>query len=294
MQDLTDKVAVVTGGASGVGRAIGEVLVREGAKVVLADIDQDRLDEAAAAISAGSPGSAGRHPAVGLTVDVTKEDSVEALAEQVYERHGAVHLLFNNAGVGLGEARKFVWTLAMNDWHWGFDVNVMGVVHGIRAFVPRMLAGGEEGVVINTSSANGGLRPLPNTPIYAATKAAVTSLTEILYQQLAKQEGGKLRAALLFPGPHTVNTSIMASRLVRPDDYASDEPEEPVAYRTMQDLVKTTGLALQLTEPEEVAEFAVAGVKEGRFWLLPESADGDALVRKRIDNLLARENPPLA
>lgn len=288
MQNLEDKVAVVTGGASGVGRAIGEVLVREGAKVVLADIDQAKLDEAAAAISTG------KHEAVGLKVDVTKEESVEALADEIYKRFGAVHLLFNNAGVGLGEAQKTIWTLGMNDWHWGFDVNVMGVVHGLRSFVPRMLEGGEEGVIINTSSSNGGLRSLPNTPIYAATKAAVTSLSEVLYQQLAKQEGSKLRAAVLFPGPHTVNTSIMASRLVRPDDYASDGPEEPVAYRTMQDLVKTTGLKLQLTEPEEVAEFAVAGVKAGRFWLLPESADGDALVRKRTENILSRENPPLA
>lgn len=284
MRDFKDKVAVITGGASGVGRAIGAQLAAEGATVVLADIDQAKLDTTAAEIAV--EGST----VVGLTVDVTKESSVEALAQQVYDAFGAVHLLFNNAGVGLGEARKSIWTLPVNDWQWGIDVNIMGVVHGIKAFVPRMIAGGEDGVVINTSSTNGGLRSLPNTPIYAATKAAVTSISEVLYQQLLK-DGGRVKAAVLFPGPHTVNTSIMASRLVRPAEYAGTEPEEPVAYRTMQDLVKTTGLNLQLTEPEEVASFAIEGVRAGRFWLLPESEQGDAMIRQRTDGLLARADP---
>lgn len=284
MRDFKDKVTVITGGASGVGRAIGAQLAAEGATVVLADIDQAKLDATAAEIAVEGA------TVVGLTVDVTKEASVEALAQQVYDAFGAVHLLFNNAGVGLGEARKAIWTLPVNDWRWGIDVNVMGVVHGIKAFVPRMIAGGEDGVVINTSSTNGGLRSLPNTPIYAATKAAVTSISEVLYQQLLK-DGGRVKAAVLFPGPHTVNTSIMASRLVRPVEYAGTEPEEPVAYRTMQDLVKTTGLNLQLTEPEEVASFAIEGVRAGRFWLLPESEQGDAMIRQRTDGLLARTDP---
>lgn len=283
MEDFAGKVAVVTGGASGVGRAIGARLVREGARVVLADIDQARLDATAAEIGA----------AAAIAVDVTKEASVEALAASVYDRFGAAHLVFNNAGVGLGEAKREIWTLPVNDWRWGIDVNVLGVVHGIRAFVPRMLAGGEAGVVINTSSTNGGLRSLPNTPIYAATKAAVTSISEVLYQQLLRA-GGKVRAAVLFPGPHTVNTAIMASNLVRPADYAGDTPPDAVAYRTMEELVKTTGLNLQLTEPEEVADFAVEGVRRGRFWLLPESETGDEMIRARIDVILARADPPSA
>ena len=287
MDDFEGKVAVITGGASGVGRASGAQLVREGARVVLADIDQARLDATAAEIA--SPIG----EVTGIAVDVTKEASVEALAVNVYERFGAVHLLFNNAGVGLGEATRSIWTLPLNDWRWGFDVNVLGVVHGIKAFVPRMLASGEEGVVINTSSSNGGLRSLPNTPIYAATKAAVTSLTEVLYQQLLK-EGARIGTAVLFPGPHTVNTSIMASRLVRPADYAGEGPEAPVAYRTMEELVKTTGLNMKLTEPEEVASFALAGIRAGRFWLLPESADGDAMARARLDGMLTRANPASA
>ncbi len=283
MRDFRGKIAVITGGASGVGRAIGARLAREGARVVLADIDQAKLDATAAEIGAEA----------GMTVDVTKEASVDALAERLFDHFGAVHLLFNNAGVGLGEAKREIWTLPLNDWRWGIDVNVLGVVHGIKAFVPRMLASGEEGVVINTSSTNGGLRSLPNTPIYAATKAAVTSISEVLYQQLLR-EGDKVRAAVLFPGPNTVNTSIMASNLVRPADYAGDTPPDAVAYRTMEELVKTTGLKIALTQPEEVADFAVEGVRAGRFWLLPESDAGDAMIRARTDGLLERANPASA
>lgn len=282
MNDLNGKVALITGGASGVGKAIGARLVREGCRVILCDIDQGKLDVAVADIGAEA----------GLVADVTKEHAVEQLADTMFARFGGVHLLFNNAGVGLGEANRKIWTLPLNDWRWGMDVNVLGVVHGIKAFVPRMLASGEDGVVINTSSSNGGLRSLPNTPIYAASKAAVTSISEVLHQQLLR-EGGKIRAAILFPGPNTVNTSIMASNLVRPDDYAEGASRE-VAYRTMQELVEKTGLKISLTEPEEVADFAVDGVKAGRFWLLPESETGDAMLRDRMNNILARLDPPSA
>ncbi len=284
MRDFRDRVAVITGGASGVGRALGVRLATEGARVVLADIDQARLDATAAEIAADTGAQV-----VGIKVDVTKAESVDALADAVYDRFGAAHLVFNNAGVGLGEAQRTFWDLPVNDWHWGFDVNVFGVVYGIRSFVPRMLAGGEEGVIINTSSGNGGLRSLPNTPIYAASKAAVTSMSEVLHQQFLR-EGDKLRAAVLFPGPHVVNTSILASKRNRPDGYGAADDNKP-AYETMEDLVRTTGLKMALTEPEEVAAFALEGVREGRFWLLPESAENDTKLRERMDNILERSNP---
>lgn len=287
MKDFKDRVAVITGGASGVGRALGEQLAAEGARVVLADIDQSRLDAAAREI-AGETGA----EVIGLQVDVTKAESVNSLAEAVWSRFGAVHLLFNNAGVGLGEAQRTFWSLPVNDWRWGFDVNVFGVVYGIQAFVPRMLSSGEEGVIVNTSSSNGGLRSLPNTPIYAATKAAVTSISEVLYQQLLR-EGDKVRAAVLFPGPHVVNTSILASKRNRPGDYGDTDGNKP-AYETMEDLVRTTGLKMSLTEPEEVASFALAGIRAGKFWLLPESEENDQKLKERIDTLLARENPASA
>jgi len=288
MQDFSGRVAVVTGGASGVGKCLCTDLARAGAHVAIADIDPARLEAVRAEIDA-----LGKGETLAIACDVTKEASVHALAEQVFERFDTVHLLFNNAGVGLGEAQRKIWTLPLSDWRWGIDVNVLGVVHGIAAFVPRMLDAGEEGVVINTSSTNGGLRSLPNTPIYAATKAAVTSISEVLHQQFLR-EGSKLRAAVLFPGPHTVNTAIMASGEVRPADYVENEAQTKVAYRTMEELVRTTGLQLKLTEPDEVATFALDGVRAGRFWLLPESEENDVLIAARTEQILARRDPPSA
>ncbi|MEX6725268.1 SDR family NAD(P)-dependent oxidoreductase [Parapedomonas caeni] len=288
MQDFSGKVAVVTGGASGVGKCLCADLARAGAHVVIADIEPARIEKTRAEIAALGDGEV-----LGIVCDVTKEASVRALAEQVFARFSTVHILFNNAGVGLGEAQRKIWTLPLSDWRWGIDVNVLGVVHGIAAFVPRMLEAGEEGVVVNTSSTNGGLRSLPNTPIYAATKAAVTSISEVLHQQLLR-EGSLLRAAVLFPGPHTVNTGIMASGEVRPADYVENAAQTKVAYRTMEDLVRTTGLKLRLTEPEEVAAFALEGVRARRFWLLPASAENDALIAARTQQILARQDPPSA
>lgn len=288
MRDFSGRVAVVTGGASGVGKCICTRLAEHGAHVVIVDIDPGRIEATRAELEGTGSGRV-----LGMACDVTREEEVRALADEVFAAFPTVHLLFNNAGVGLGEAAKKMWDIPLSDWRWGVDVNVLGVVHGIAAFVPRMLTAGEEGVVINTSSTNGGLRSLPNTPIYAATKAAVTSISEVLHQQLLR-EGGKLRAAILFPGPHTVNTGILASGEVRPAQYVDNEDQKKVAYRTMDDLLKTTGLQMKLTEPEEVADFALAGVRSGRFWLIPESAENDRLIAARTDQILARRDPPSA
>jgi len=281
-------VAVVTGGASGVGKCLCADLARAGAHVVIADIDPARLESVRAEVDALGDGRT-----LAVTCDVTKEQSVRDASDMIFDAFATVHLLFNNAGVGLGEAQRKIWELPLSDWRWGIDVNILGVVHGIKAFVPRMIERGEEGAVINTSSTNGGLRSLPNTPIYAATKAAVTSISEVLHQQFVR-EGAKLRAAVLFPGPHTVNTGILASGEVRPADYVENPDQKKVAYRTMEDLLRTTGLKLKLTEPEEVSAFALEGVRAGRFWLLPASEDNDALIAARTEQILARQDPPSA
>jgi len=152
MQDFNGKVAVVTGGASGIGRSLVKELLGEGAKVVIADVEQSALDKVLGEF-------AGAGEVTGVVTDVSSADSVNALADKVYETHGACHLLFNNAGVAAPSAN--VWETTVNDWRWVHGVNVMGVIHGIQAFVPRMIAGGEEGHVINTSSGDGGISPLP-------------------------------------------------------------------------------------------------------------------------------------
>ena len=255
MKELAGRTAVVTGAGSGIGRALACRFATEGMQVGLLDIDGDAARATAELIADVAPATR----TFTVAVDVSDDDAVARAADAVFAEFGAVHVLCLNAGVFLG---GLLWERPKVDLDFAFGVNIDGVINGIRRFVPRMIAGGKDGVVINTSSTNGGLRSLPNTPIYAATKAAVTSISEVLYQQLLK-DGGRVKAAVLFPGPHTVNTSIMASRLVRPAEYAGAEPEEPVAYRTMQDLVKTTGLNLQLTEPEEVASAI-------RWFLSPE------------------------
>ena len=270
------RVVVITGGSSGIGRSLGVQLGQAGAKVVLADIQAERLAATCQALQ--QDGLA----VEGIVTDVSDESAVEALAEAVYARHGAVHLLFNNAGVGLKEAKRPIWTLPAVDWQWGVSVNVFGVVNGIRAFVPRMMAGGQEGVIVNTSSANGGLFSLPTTPIYAATKAAVTSLSEVLQQQLVR-EGSALRCAVLFPGPGLVNTDILNSARSRPAAFGG--PGE-AGYVDMARLAAAAGVALELTEPDAVARFALEGIRAGRFWLLPDSERNRQRLRARVADIL--------
>ena len=283
MRDFSGRVAVVTGGASGVGRAIAAKLASEGSRVVIADIDVDSIDNTRSAL-------AERGIEVdGMEVDVTRAESVNTLAERVFAAYGNVHLLFNNAGVGIKEAKRRIWTLPDKDWQWAFAVNVMGVTNGIRAFVPTMLERGEEGHVINTSSGNGGISSLPTTPVYASSKAAVTSLTEVLHYQFLI-DGTKLQAHVLFPGPHLVNTNILNSDRNRPDVFRI-EGQAQVAYVDMKALAESSGVEFELTEPEEVADMAIEGIREGRFWILSKLGKNDERLRTRTRSILERENP---
>ena len=279
------KTAVITGGASGVGYCLCELFARQGMNVVLADIEAPALEESTAALKAQGLN------VIGVQADVTCPASMAALEAASREAFGNVHILCNNAGVGIKEAQRRIWTLTPNDWQWGFGVNVMGVANGLRAFVPNMLAHGEVGHVVNTSSGNGGLNSMPTTPIYASTKAAVTSMTEVLHYQFLMDDAA-LQAHVLFPGPHVVNTNILSSMRNRPSDLRDDD--EPVAYTSMADLLKSSGLGdMPLTEPEEVAETCLAGMESGQFWILPPSNTNDAQLRARTESILARANPTL-
>jgi NAD(P)-dependent dehydrogenase (short-subunit alcohol dehydrogenase family) len=155
LRDFRGRVAVVSGGANGVGRALGALLASKGARVVLTDINQERLDATAAELRRdGGEVSA-------IASDVTQAESVLGLADAVFERYGNVHLLFNNAGVGLGDSRGPFWSLPLEDWRWGYGVHVMGAVHGVRAFLPRMIERSEDGFIVNTTSGNGALTSMP-------------------------------------------------------------------------------------------------------------------------------------
>jgi NAD(P)-dependent dehydrogenase (short-subunit alcohol dehydrogenase family) len=286
--DFSGRVAVVTGGASGIGRAIGARFARAGATIVLLDVEAKALGAAVAALRAEGASVSG------VVCDVSKWESVEAAEREVVARHGKVHLLFNNAGVGAHEDVP-IWELPLNDWRWVLAVNVWGVIHGIKAFVPGMLAHGEPGHVVNTSSGNGGLVVVPTTPSYSASKAAVSMMTETLHLQFLMNRA-KLQAHVLYPGPHIVASNIFDAKRNRPPELAREKPQ--VAPQVTLDMLKqfaaSQGRSFEATTPEEVAEHAYQGVVRGDYYILPTTPESEARMRERFEGVLAKKNPPLA
>ena len=279
------QVAVVTGAASGIGLAMARRFAAEGLKVVLADVEKAALYKAADQLA---PDGA---RVFAQTVDVGDRDSVSALADAAYETFGAVHVLCNNAGVGSGAERR-MWEHEPNDWKWAFAVNVWGVFHGIQAFVPHMIASGEPGHVVNTSSGDGGIAPLPTASVYAVTKAAVVTMTESLYAHL-KAEHARVGASVLFPGPHMLRTGLWESHRNRPERYAKERPRR-TPYRSLDQweaAMKDAGHEVAFTPVEEVAAFVVDGIRAGRVWLLPASEHSDRQIRARAQSMLDRANP---
>ncbi|AOR35104.1 alcohol dehydrogenase [Streptomyces fodineus] len=279
------QVAVVTGAASGIGLAMARRFAAGGLKVVLADVEQDALDKATANLRAEG---ADVHARV---VDVGERAEVMELAEAVYDTYGAVHVLCNNAGVGSG-AEGRMWEHDPNDWRWAFAVNVWGVFHGVQAFVPRMIKSGQPGHVVNTSSGDGGIAPLPTASVYAVTKAAVVTLTESLYAHL-KAEHARVGASVLFPGPHMLRTGLWESHRNRPARYAKQRPRR-TPYRSLgqwEAAMRAAGKEVRFTPVEEVAELVVDGIRADRFWLLPPSEHSDAQIRARSRSMLDRANP---
>jgi NAD(P)-dependent dehydrogenase (short-subunit alcohol dehydrogenase family) len=285
MDQLAGKVAVVTGGASGIGRAMAERFAGEGMRVVLGDVEAPVLDDAVDAIrSAGGE-------VLGVLTDVTDFDSVQALHDRAIDAFGAVHVLCNNAGVGSG-AEGAMWEYGLTDWGWATAVNVWGVIHGIKAFVPGMVERGEPAHVINTSSGNGGLSPLPSTPVYAMTKAAVVTITECLHAQLAGN-APHVKASVLFPGPNMLRTGLWTSQRNRPASYAP-ERARVTPRKSLDDYdkaMRAAGVEPQYTEVEEVAEQVIDAIRAERFWILPESDRADESIRARTASMLARSNP---
>ena len=224
MKEFGGKVAVVTGGGQGIGRALVERFTDEGMKAVVADVVPALVEQ-----TTGELRDEGRD-VIGVVTDVTSLESVEALRDATLDAFGAVHLVCNNAGIGSGSEGQ-IWEHHVNDWRWSLDVNVMGVVNGINAFVPTLLASGEEGHVVNTTSGNGGFTPLINSAVYATTKAAVTTITECLWGQL-REVGANVGASLLYPSTRTpgmLNTGIWRPGANRPDRY--DRPGRAAAGR---------------------------------------------------------------
>lgn len=262
MQSFNDKVVVVTGGASGIGRALANAFLDEGAKVIISDVEQAALDKTATEL--GEKGGTVR----AIVSDVSKPESVDALAEAVFTEFGACHVLCNNAGVSVPNSN--VWDTTPNDWQWVLGVNLRGIAHGVQAFVPRMLESGEEGIIMNTSSGDGGISPLADQSVYASSKAGVSIMTECLNAQLVGQES-KLRACIFYPSGGILPTGIWTTRRNRPAELAREKPAPEGAEMTFDEFMqgmKQIGVDLPVQDLDELARFALDGLHKGDFVIM--------------------------
>jgi NAD(P)-dependent dehydrogenase (short-subunit alcohol dehydrogenase family) len=247
VQDLAGKVAVVTGGASGIGRAMAARFVAEGMQVVIADIEEGPLAATAAEIGA-----------VGVRTDVTDADSVAALAAVTMERFGAVHVVCNNAGVGGGGLIK---DLTLKDWKWVIDVNLWGVIHGLTSFLPHLLSNADGGHVVNTASV-AGLVAGPGIGPYNAAKFGVVAISETLRAEL-DAEGSHVRVSVLCPG--FVDTNIFTSQRNRPAELRNERPKGAArtANQGIIDAARAQGL-----DPAVVAGMVLDAIRAEQFWVL--------------------------
>jgi NAD(P)-dependent dehydrogenase (short-subunit alcohol dehydrogenase family) len=286
MTNLMGKTAVLTGAANGIGLAAAERFLKAGMKVVIADIDANSIDIQVSRLKAEG------YPVEGKVTDVTNESSVRELAEFAMNKFGNIHILCNNAGIGGGAADdKSLWEASISDWKWVLDINVWGVIHGIRVFTPLMLAHGQEGHIINTASKAG---LIFGTSLYSTSKHTVIALTEALYAQL-KQVNSKLAVSVLCPG--AVNTNLNSnSNRIRPVGSKTDENANPANQdktlqsqnfmSTYQSTVQTRMAAGK--EPSEIAEMLMQGLENGDFYIMPSRLE-DAVVDERYKNIQNRK-----
>jgi NAD(P)-dependent dehydrogenase (short-subunit alcohol dehydrogenase family) len=288
LDDLKGRVAVVTGGAAGVGRGICEALLQDGARVVIADIEEPVLQVALKEL-------AEEGEVRGVLTDVSSAESVEDLAADVFAREGACHLLFNNAGVTSGGGGR-PWEQEANDWTWCFSVNVFGVANGMLSFVPRMIESGEPGVVVNTSSMDGGIAPVPYASVYASSKAAISCLTEALAHQLIAA-GSDVRAAVFYPSGGLLDTGLWTAQRNRPSELARTRPRPPAPGTTFAEFraqLEAAGRPAELMDLHELGRFCVEGVKRCDFVIGHGLDECAALLRRRADAIGAGRLPPPA
>ena len=274
MKTFRDRVAVVTGGASGIGRALAERFAAEGMKLVLADVEEEPLAATAREMTAAGA------TVLAVRTDVAKPADVETLADRAWSAYGGVHVLCNNAGVGGG---GLSWECSLAEWEWVLGVNLWGVIHGVRTFVPRMLAGGDEGHVVNTASV-AGLSTAPGMGSYNVSKFGVVALSEVMHHELTLL-GAKLHVSVLCPA--WVNTRIADADRNRPAQAATTAGGNP-AFEAMRDAIKNA-VASGLP-PARVAELVLGAIRDERFYVLTHP-DFAPVVRHRMEGILEGRNP---
>lgn len=277
MKNFRDRVAVVTGAASGIGLALAERFAAEGMKIVMADIETAALTQAAEGLRRKAPA------VLATRVDVSRPEDVERLARETYDAFGAAHVLCNNAGVGvIGAAHEH--TLA--DWQWVINVNLWGVIHGVRTFLPRMLAGGDEGHIVNTASM-AGLTTAPFMSVYDVTKHGVVALSESMYKELQVTEA-PIEVSVVCPG--LIDTNIMRSSRNRPRELAAEGKAGPMAQAFGQALGDRLATGYP---PSEVAEQVLQGIRDGRFYIVPAQPEVKSHIGIRAQDLIELRNPTL-
>ena len=274
MKELRGRVAVVTGAASGIGLGMAHAFAARGMQVVLADIEAPALARAADALRADGA------DVLAVECDVAQAASVAALASAALETYGAVHVLCNNAGVGGQDCST--WELTPDDWSWMLGVNLMGVVHGIRSFMPLMLEQ-DEGHIVNSASMAG---LVEGGGIYGVTKHAVVALSESLFRELALR-GGNVHVSVLCPG--WVKTRIMESERNRPDAAAREPGPSTQQFagirKLIGHLVESQGL-----DPLDVGETVVKAVLEERFYILTHPRWKN-MIANRMRHILEERDP---
>jgi NAD(P)-dependent dehydrogenase (short-subunit alcohol dehydrogenase family) len=279
MKQFKGRTAVITGAASGFGLETSRIAAREGMNVVMADVQPDALDRAAAEI--GAMGAA----VLAHRLDVSKAAEVDALAAATRERFGVPNFVFNNAGVGAG---GLIWENSLQDWEWVLGVNLWGVVHGVRVFTPMMLDAARmdpsfEGHIVNTASIAGLLNP-PNMGVYNVSKHAVVSLSETLYQDL-RLVTEQVTASVLCP--FFVTTGITRSERNRPADLPATKPtKSQLIGQAMSDKAVGSGKV----SAAMVAQFVFDALREQRFYIYshPQAL---ASVQTRLEDIVQMRNP---
>ena len=288
MDSFQDKVTVITGGASGVGRALAKRLGREGARLLITDIEIKALNTTIEELKDQGMDVEGRQ------LDVTDRDAVFSTADYAFEKFGEVDCVFNNAGVGAGGGATN-WEIPEKAFRWGMEVNFFGPLYGVQAYVPRMLEQNKEGIISATASGAGIVFP-PMAPAYCSAKAALVAQYETLSHQL-QMMSAQLRVALLFPGPHVVNTALMNSQRNLPKEFEDETLRKGTGITDMdsfQEIMKSfLGHEVDITEPEDFADYAHDALLAGNFWIFPTTDLTKKAIQIRFEEMLNETSPSI-